>query len=391
MNAETANNGNPVNSNDDQNKEANAAVSVQDTVDNAALKPDDYDSDPMIVAMREAEKEIEAATGGNGSQDQAAQSNEGGDGQAAAADNANAGADKDVSPMIPKARLDEVLRQRDEANAALNYLKGVIDTQKSMITGQAGTSTAEADGNQNTDVNAGKDAVSDIETQIAAKEAEIIALAQKYEDGDISLVDMEKQRIDIERGIRSLGDQRVNALIEKGKTEAASAATGTITAARIETEALTIQQQHPYVDAIDQLPPAIRDGIWNQITIEASNKLAAQGINPNDGTPESKMALIREKAALTDIYGPQYTGKQLQKPGNQNPNNQNGKQPLSDKAQERLNKANVSNQQPPSLTGAGTPGSVSELTPDAIEKMSEDQIADLLKVNPAAVNRAVGW
>lgn len=352
------------------------------------IRPDDYDTDPMIVAMREAEKEIEesskkAESAGDGEGDKA---------QTAAAADAKTEETKTSgageSPTIPKARFDEVLREREDYRAALQYTQGILDAQAQMLKGgQPRTEGAASDGGQKAEDKA--DPIVGIDEQISAKEAEILALAQKYEDGDMSLVDMEKARIEIERGIRSLADQRVAALIQKGKDEAAQIATGHIAQTKIENEALSIQQNHPYVAEIDQLPPAIRDGVWAEITNEAMVKLAQQGINPNDGTVESRMALIREKAALTNVYGPRFTGKQLQ-PGQQN--NANTAAPaMTEAAQNRLNKANVAAQQPPSIGGVGSPGTSGELTPEMIESMTEDQIADLLSANAGIVYKAAGF
>lgn len=80
---------------------------------------------------------------------------------------------------------------------------------------------------------------------------------------------------------------------------------------RLEMEALKIQAQHPYVAEIDNLPPKIRDEIWALITDEAVAALTQRGVNPADGTFNSRLALIQEKAALTNKYGPQYTGKKV--------------------------------------------------------------------------------
>lgn len=351
--------------------------------DNHALS-NEASTDPMIVAMREAEAELAKATDSAPPPPADKQDDEGQQEEPAAEAQAEE-APKGGKPavMIPKERLDQALSERDRFKEQASYYQGIADTQKAMLqslpvaTQAATTEKATALPDK-----------PDYDGQIAAAENAKLEAAQKYEDGDISLVEFEKIRVAQDRAIRTLEGDRVKADLQSVRQETTREVQAQTAQNRIESVALDIQAKHPYVDEIDQLPPAIRDGIWKQIEAEASAALAQKGINPLDGTIESRVALIQAKAALTDVYGPRFTGKQLAPAAtSQTPT---GKAGLSTKAQERSDKIDLANQQPPAVAATGS-HETRELTEADIEKMSDDQIADLMLKAPSVVAKAVGF
>lgn len=339
----------------------------QDVTEEAEI----IDNDPMIVAMKEAEAEL----AGEGKEAEP----EGEKPKAEAEPEPAKDVAKAAPVMIPKARLDEVIGERDRLKEALNYTQGIAAVQGEMLKGGAGK-PADVTGEQKGQAAAATEPLDHVGL-IAKAEADKLEAAREYEDGEIGLVDFEKQRIDLDRVIRAEEEKRTAALFEGAKQAANEAVYANAIQAKIETEAARIQEQHPYIAEIDNFPPTIRDGVWAGITKEAAASLASRGINPADGTAATKMALIQEKAALTNKYGPQLTGKKFDSQATTQP---------STTAKDRAAKLDLSQQQPPDATGTGV-ASKADLTSFDIENMSQDQIADMLATAPQIVQKAAGF
>ena len=342
---------------------------------NEAEDTSEIDNDPMIVSLREAEAEI---------------AKEQPEGQPEA-DKAEAQPAKEPQPkpetdgkmpMVPKARLDEVLSENSTLKTQLTYVQGIAEARGEMLKSKPADTTGKPEEPGKTETVPEQ---TDYAGQIAKAEEEKIALAQKYEDGEISLVELRKQEIELDRQIRAAEDQREQARFNEANKVATDTVAASNRANAVTAEAIKIQEQHPYIAEIDALPEKIREGIWAQITDEAAANLMKQGINPADGKVESHLALIQEKARLTNEYGPRYTGKQL----NTDPNSQKADQ-LSDKGKQRLAKLNLADQQPPTLNGTGAHANDGELTEADLEGMSQDQMADYLATAPGRVLKAAG-
>lgn len=334
------------------------------------------DDDPMIASMKEAQAELAKGEGKT-------------EGESAEGTTQPPGADQTVKPegdktvpiMVPKGRLDKVLSERDQLRDKVNFLEGVASVRKEMLKGggasaatggQAGTTSETPDHN----------------ALILKAEDDKLALATKYENGEISLVDFKKGEIEADRQIRKIEDERTKALVDGAERKASETIAANNKQMSVEDAALNIQEQHPFVAEIDSLPAAIRDGIWAEITKEASSALASKGINVADGSVASHVALMQEKAKLTDVYGPRYTGKTLDKP---NADGKTKTQP-SETARNRAAKLALAETQPPDTSGVGVGGNTStELTEKDIENMSQDQIADALARNPNVIQKAAGF
>lgn len=340
------------------------AVENQDAVEDFSTSAE---TDPMIIAMREAEAEI--AAGAKEPEKPAeipAEKTEPkpGDQEAKATDD---------PVTIPKPRFDEVNSKLAAEKEKTAYLQGIVDVQKSMLSNGAPKSPAEQP------VPEAKPAEPDIEKKIADLEAKKIELAKSYKNLDID--DEQKAEGDgaIDKEIRELTKQMFAGFI----IEAERAAREAIEAERVESiiasNALRIQQENPYIAEIDKLPPSIRDGVWNEVNKEAVQILVNKGINPND-----RIAFIQTKSDLVrDKYGPQFTGKTL------TPVQTTAKQP-SQAAIDRAAKIELSNRQPPSIANAGVEV-IQELSEQDIMNMSPDQLADMYKAAPNRVNKAVGF
>lgn len=291
-------------------------------------------------------------------------------------------ADEKPVKMVPIERLNQVLDKAKTLEDTVNYQKGIIEVQSKALSTKAPVSqetTPKVDDPKG-DVTPAKD----LDTQITEAENKKIDLAQKYEDGDIGYAEMQKEMVALDKEIRENQLKRINEVELNSRKVAAETVQQNNLKQIVDNEAITLQEKHPYIAAIDQLPEHVKNGVWNQITSDAVANLLARGINPNSKDPEARIALVREKALLTDKYGPQYAKlpTQTQQPSTQTP-------AISETAQNRAKKLDMANRQPPPVTqGIGTHDK--EVTKDQIAVMDEDQLADMIERNPELVERATG-
>jgi hypothetical protein len=364
---------------------------------------DDFveEDDPMLEGLAEAEAEVEAEVKALKAEKAELEEETGvkledskNEGETEQGNTGNEGDDE--SPMIPKARFDKVLSERDLYRDQVGYLKGLADAAKQQA--QPATEPAPK-GDENTEGNQEGSEVDEIDAAIDAAEAKKLELAAKYDEGDISTVDMTKAQLEIDKEIRTLSKQRLDKLREDSKAETQA----TLDARQrqqqqqewFDSQALEIQKNHPNIAVIDATPQHIRDGIWNEITAQAKNNLAQQGIDGN--RPEAAIQLMQEKARLTEAYTaetlkpflPEGYGAQSQQSGNEGQTTTGQKKP-SQEALQRKEKIELANSQPPSIAGMGTGTGTGELTEEDIASMDEDQMADLLEKAPNLVKRIMG-
>lgn len=346
------------------------------------------DDDPILASMRAAEEELakgndpEPGQGGENAPTARVEGqnpDQGGQNAPQAAPQGDKPGQQQPSPMIPKARLDEVLQERDQLRQTAQYLQGVVDTQTRMMTTAP---QAPSQGNQQPGAPAApQPQAATIDQQIAQAEAQKLELAEKYDAGDLSTKEYQEQVIGLDRQIRTLSDQSHQALVESATRKAQATTQQTLLESQVNAAAIKIQAEHPYVAVIDQHHNGT--AIWNMIDAEAQQALIQKGINPHDGTPASRVALMNEKAALADKYGPTLTGVQVQPQVQPQQQQQQPSPGLSPVAQARLAKIDVANQQPPASGSIGNTGQVNQISDDDIMKMSQDEIAAL----PASVLR----
>ena len=346
----------------------------------------DYDNDPMIVAMKEAEKELAAAEGAqkpdqtqNPEQAQPAQE-QGKPGETAQNPDPQADPNKDM-PMIPKARLDEALSKQRTAEDQVAYLSKIVDAQSSVIKNMPGKQpgTGEPPKGEET-----QPPVTDFKTQVEELEAKKLEIAEKYDEGELSFKEAQAQSVEIDRTIRNLTDQHYTKVVSDSKAETQRTLNQQNTLQEAMREAARLQPEYPYVAEIDAMPKHEAEGYWHIIRTEAAAKLQEQGVQAfrnNVETPE----FIKAICELSNVYGPKFTGKQLQTATTQ----QQAGQPKPT-AQERAQKIELSNQQPPSMANAGHVEIQSGLTAQDLEKMTPEQVADALDKDPMAVYKAAG-
>jgi len=348
----------------------------------------DEEDDPMLADLSAEEEKLKetvkaAQTGDGEPSDEEELSLDSEDGEPAEPAPAPAADDK-ASKMVPIERLNQVLDKAKTLEDTVNYQKGIIEVQSKALSTKA-TAAPAADAPQVADPNGVATPAKDLEAQITEAENKKIELAQKYEDGDIGYAEMQRQMVSLDKSIRDHQLARVNEVEQNSRKVAEATVQQNNLKQVVDNEALTLQQKHPYIAAIDQLPEHLKNGVWNQITSDAVANLLARGINPNSKDPEARIALVREKALLTDKYGPQYAQlpNQPQQPSTPQ------KPAISENAQNRAKKLDMASRQPPPVPqNIGTFDK--EVTKDQIAEMDEDQLADMLTKNPELVERATG-
>jgi hypothetical protein len=321
------------------------------------------DTDPMIAEMKAAEAEIAGETGTQADTEAAGTK---------PAVTAEAPKDRGPAPMIPKPRFDEVLSENALLRDQIGYLRGRADALKAE---PAKPETAPATGQP------AKPAegvgVDTIEAAITAAEEKKLALAERYDNGEISSKQWKEQEIAIDKEIRQFSNQRMDKMQETARQEAQAAVQTNNFETVKNNVGLQLQAKHPGVAVIDALPKGQRDGIWLDITEQAKANLAARGIDANSG-PQAKLLLIQEKARLTDDFVPKAPAA-----GNGQP----AQKTLSPTAINRQAKIDLANSQPPSITDMGAGATDGEITDDMIAKMDQDQMADLIQRAPHRVQR----
>lgn len=397
-------------------------VNSQNPIENQESQTEDNDNpdnDPMLEGLEEAEAEIaaleaekaelEEQTGekapepqGNEAQTQGKQDDKAG---------SKAEDDNQSNPMIPKARFDEVLSERDLLRNQVGYMRGLIDANQQNA-GQQPQKQESGNKNDQTDEdNQEGSEVDEFDAKIAEAEAKKLELAEKYDEGDLSTKEWREAEIAIDREIRGLSDQREQARLEELRNESKAHTDSSLTAAQtadyINDQALAIQQNHPNIQTIDQLPEATSNAVWATINQQAERNLAQRGVNLQDNSANTRLALIQEKAALTDQLTPENTTKLLmgqyqfvdprqyqaptQQENGQTTQTEGGKSQPSQAAKNRGEKIDLANSQPPSIADMGKGTGTGELSEADIENMSQEQLADLMEKSPQLVQRAVGF
>lgn len=362
----------------DQDKPA--AIEVQD----------DYVSkerDPMLEEAEAAEAEIAALEGTAPQPD-----------PKAAAPQGKGQGDKPI--MIPKARLDEVIGDRDLLKDQVGYQAGVIAAQERMLADlKAGKAPAAT--TQTTQPAATAQAAAaapdqgtppDLATAIKTLQEKKLALADEYDNGEISTRIWKQREIEIENEIRALDEQRLESVKTESLKQTKAVLSARETQQSVETTALTLQQKHPNIAVIDALSDGLRAGVWQDITNKAAQNLAQRGIDArlHNRDPQVKAALMAEKARLTDNLQDFLPGYQQPAQAQQGQGNAQVQKKQSAMAQARAAKLDLADSQPPSIADMGRGVESGELTDEQVSKMTDDQMADLLTTAPHLIKRLSG-
>jgi len=335
--------------------------------------------DPDDLELAEALKELKAENGdeGDGETDDGASPGEEdqgatpADGEASpektetsegAEETGKKGEEKPETPMIPKARLDEVLRERDLAAQGIAYWQGKAEAAQELAN-KGATPSESAAPPQLT-----------FEQQVDAIQEQRLALAEKFDDGGISMVELRKDEFALAKHERALMD----AMSAHNNPPAQPAPSAESLYLAEKTDKLL--EDHPYSGMIEKPED------WEYL-----ERLARQNLGDSIGTGDlATYKLRKEIASLTDRYGPVMTGKELQihQPNDGKPATVDA----SNDAAQRRKKLELAGTQPPDINAIGNSGQSvpGELSDSNIEGMTEDEIAALPETAKAKI-RGTSW
>lgn len=326
--------------------------------------PDMRDRYQLLREERDAATAGEGGTGNQGTTPAAATT----DTTAPAA----GGTAKPQAIMVPKERLDQVLAQVDQLRTQNAFLQGKISA----------TAPAQAGGEQ------GGTTQQQTQTDpLADARAELKALAKQYDNGEITMEDLEEKKATIQDRIDAIREERLLAKVPQQQPQAGGSDLV------LDERTAEIENQHPYSKLVfpDQ-PPAdpsertIVNARIEMIKAEAIANLRAAnpGMELSDSNPRALLLLREEQAKLADKYGPTWFPNAQVKVPAANGGANGGQQALSPKAQDRLNALQTASQQPVDTNAMGAAGNSGQIDDKAIMAMSED---DLLRLPEAQRER----
>lgn len=272
-------------------------------------------------------------------------------------------------PMIPKARLDDEIGKRTNAETAAAYWRGIAEGRATVASTAPAAPAAPAVAQKSP------------REQVAEIDAQVIALADKFDKGEIGMADYKKDEL-------RLNGQRQD-ILDAAKKPAPTPAIDPVNS-DLYLKQLTakIENEHPYAWLIEA------DTQWNFIEAEARTSLLNEGV-PLTNDAGSALALRTRMAELADRYGPTFTGiapadaparasaksgRQLVKPSAPaTPRSPNMPTP-----EQRASKLELATRHAPDINAAGSGGGgAATYTDDQIAGMTDDQVDAL----PDAVKR----
>lgn len=217
-------------------------------------------------------------------------------------------------------------------------------------------------------------------------DASRLAIAKKFDDGEISYAQATEQQITLDRQARAL----LQAATPASAAPAAPAHVDDLYLDRVTAE---LEDAHPYALLIDP-----KHWAWKGIEQEARQTLLAQGVVLKDGDPRSALAVRTRMAELTDRYGPGMTGIAPAKAASEAATRSGRQAPPAQPAagataptglptaDERAAKLRLQAQHPPDITGTrGGNNSLADVSDAQIAQMTDDEISAL----PESIKRKV--
>lgn len=282
------------------------------------------------------------------------------------------------SPMIPKARFDEVLRQAQEARERAIYLEGALQARQ-----QQGRQQGQ------------QQAQKSIPQMIQEARAHKAAAAKRFDDGQISMSEYERVRDQVDDHVATLRS-RAYALTQRQIEEQRrrsqprqpqQPATPQVSLADqhlLEQQATDLYAGHPYLEAMS-------DADMQVLKQMAYAEAQRQG-RPYGSTLADTYHLRQHVARLSDLMGPTwYPAHKPQQQASTSAKQPGGQQQtgsgLSAQAQARLQKMEQAAGHPPNTNDMGAAGRSEHISDEQIMGMSDEDIAAL----PARVrHRLIG-
>lgn len=268
------------------------------------------------------------------------------------------------SPMIPKARLDEVLRERTTANEQAEYWRGVAEGRIPHPGAPQGTTP------QAPAPTAPPQPTADQQLQALRDQQD--ELARRYDSGDLSFADLHRQTRALDNQIDSLREQAILQRVEQQSR-------GQQDSLFLEARTVELEAQHPYLGIVSRDDLAF-------LTHTAYRQLVAEGVQLKENDARSKLAIRERAGILSDKYGKDWGYKLEGVAPAGTPS-----QPVQTSAtpQDRASKLALQGQMPPNTAGMSGVGrdDPSGMTSGQIESMSDEEIAALPQ---ATKNRLLG-
>jgi hypothetical protein len=279
----------------------------------------------------------------------------------------NAGKAKPAAdtPMIPKARFDEVNTELGSTKEQLAYWRGRAEAYgtKGDTTGQPGAEGAET-----------QDPPDPYKERIATARQRVSEAAKKYDDGDMTLQEYEKIRGETDDEIFE-ARQEQSALAATSRTQQPTTAFSDEVI--LDNHAAKLEQDHP---SLQHATDADIEALTDMARTHFKRIGKPIGVGPRD-----TMRLRQGVAILADRFIPVWNHEAraalaASKPSRTtSPGRKPAQQPnLSPDAKARLDKITAAQEHPPDTRNMGrSQGTKNEITEDDINRMSEDEIAAL--------------
>lgn len=358
--------------------------------DPPALRVVDLDDKEVADALAAEQAENAATAGatdnqpsGNQAQQQPNQAQQQDQGQQQPNGGQRAAGDRQ-SIMIPKERLDEALRVAEQHRQNEAYWKGAYDARAAQSQQQPPAQTQ--GGQQQAEPQQQQQPTADQRlTAIHAKQDE---LAAKFDNGELTFADMQKQKRDLDSQELSIREEVLQARLAPRQQQQPQG-----DELYLDTLTGQLEQEHPWVGVFDQVGTK---NDWDYVETQARENLVARGINPDKGTI-GKYELRKESAALMDKLGPglltdRARAKGIAIPGQQPQQQQQQQQqppakPLSDAALARAQKLDLRAGAPPDLSQMRGTQDAGVPSDSSIENMSDEEIGALPE---STLNKVLG-
>ncbi|MCC6775637.1 MAG: hypothetical protein IT537_03215 [Hyphomicrobiales bacterium] len=291
-------------------------------------------------------------------------------------------------PMVPKARFDEVNSRATAAEAARQKAEQDAAYWRGRAEAQQGAASAPGQP-------PAQPAPQTPEQRVAAIRESKLALAKRFDDGEMTMADYERQRDGLDDQLHAI---REESMMGKVAPQQSQAPAGGSDALYLETLTAQLEDKHPWVKVFDQVGT---DRDWAFLDGEARANLTERGVALDRGTLSS-YHLREEMARLADEYGPGLLTKRAAEKGVTLPASPaapappapppttppaappSGQRTLSTIAAQRAEKLGLAAQAPPRLDALhGVTGETGGISESQLDAMSDDDIGNL----PDAVRR----
>lgn len=290
------------------------------------------------------------------------------------------------SIMVPKPRFDAVRVERDQFRDQAAYYRGQAEALKQVPAAGQGQQQQQQQQQQPTP-----------EQRLVDIKQQRIALAKKFDEGEITAVQLEEGRADLDDKAQAIREDQFAAKLKPAPQQPSASENDLY----LDSVTARLEQQHPWVSVFNALVPedgdVNKDPDWMYVRSRAFEAMKEKGLPLNQGQTTS-YHLRSEMARLMDELGPTLVADRATRlgitlPGAQRSQQQptNGKQQpsISPQASARQSALAKAAGAPPDLAAMrGNQGDpTGAMTEERMERISEDEFDAL----PDAVrNKALG-